>query len=186
MRTRLNLRTIGLWSISLISGGHKKEIRKDSSVPVIFLTARKDEVDRIVGLEIGGDDYVSKPFSPRELAARVKAVLRRTSSGEAASANEGTSRFTIDENQLVISYCGKSLDLSRYEYRLLKTLMSHPGWVFSREKLKDLVWEDPEASLSRTVDTHIKTIRAKLKAINSEDDPIKTHRGLGYSFKEGS
>jgi len=162
-----------------------KEIRKTSSVPIVFLTARTEEVDRVVGLEIGGDDYVPKPFSPRELAARVKAVLRRFPSTEAEEeAAQGGPPFLVDKQRMRISYYGQPLDLSRYEFRILEVLVGRPGWVFSRERLMDLVWEEPEISMDRTVDTHVKTIRAKLRKIKPDFDPIRTHRGLGYSLKE--
>ncbi|MBM4143807.1 MAG: two-component system response regulator CreB [Lentisphaerae bacterium] len=158
-----------------------KDIRRTSAIPVIFLTARADEIDRVVGLEIGGDDYVVKPFSPRELSARVKAVLRRAN---APSDGGGSAPFQVDERKKRIAYFGRPLDLSRYEYRILHVLIGKPGWVFSRDQLMDLAWEEPEASLDRTVDTHIKTLRAKLKEIRPKLDPIRTHRGLGYSLKE--
>ncbi len=162
-----------------------KEIRKTSAVPVIFLTARTDEIDRVVGLEIGGDDYVAKPFSPRELAARVKAVLRRCPSGDSElEAARAHSPFVLDEQKAKVSYFGTPLDLSRYEFRILEVLLRRPGWVYSREKLMEMVWEAPEASMERTVDTHVKTIRAKLRKIKPDADPIQTHRGLGYSLKE--
>jgi two-component system catabolic regulation response regulator CreB len=161
-----------------------KEVRRTSRIPVIFLTARSDEVDRVVGLEIGGDDYVTKPFSPRELAARVKAVLRR-GTGEGSGPEEATDvPFALDGKRLTITYYGKPLDLSRYEFRLLEVLIERPGWVFSRDQLKDLVWEEPESSMDRTVDTHIKTIRSKLREIDPDRNPIQTHRGLGYSLRE--
>ncbi|MFC1498344.1 two-component system response regulator CreB [Verrucomicrobiota bacterium] len=162
-----------------------KDIRKTSAIPIIFLTARSNEIDKVVGLEIGGDDYMVKPFSPRELAARVKAVLRRTPSAtDSENTNIVNSPFFIDKKRMKISYFGKPLDLSRYEYKILEVLIKRPGWVFSRDQLMDLAWEEPEASLDRTVDTHIKTLRAKLKKIKPKIDPIKTHRGLGYSLKE--
>lgn len=162
-----------------------KQIRKTSAVPIIFLTARTDEIDRVVGLEIGGDDYVPKPFSPRELTARVKAVLRRFPSADDGSGAAGVhSPFLIDRQRMTIWYFGKPLDLSRYEFKILEVLIGRPGWVFSREKLMDLVWEEPEASMDRTVDTHVKTLRAKLRTIKPGSDPIQTHRGLGYSLKE--
>jgi len=159
-----------------------KEIRRTHATPVIFLTARTDEVDRVVGLEIGADDYVVKPFSPRELTARVRAVLRRT----LGKGNGLDSRqiFEVRDPKRQILYHGKLLELSRYEYEILKTLIRRPGHVYSRDQLMDLVWEQPEASLDRTVDAHIKNIRAKLKAIMPADDPIATHRGVGYSLKE--
>jgi len=162
-----------------------REIRTHSRVPVIFLTARADEIDRVVGLEIGGDDYVVKPFSPRELTARVKAVLRRISSQGEEPSEENDLVFSVDERKKSISYHRTPLELSRYEYRLLKTLVDHPGWVFSREKLKSLVWEDPHASMDRTVDAHIKMVRAKLREIRPEENPIRTHRGQGYSLGTG-
>lgn len=159
-----------------------KRLRLRHEVPIIFLTARDAEIDRVVGLEVGADDYVSKPFSPRELSARVKAVLRR-SRPPAVSGGRG-SNFQVDESRCQISFCGRPLELSRYEYRLLQTFLRRPGQVFSREQLMDLVWESPEASMDRTVDAHIKNIRAKLRALNPELDPIVTHRGLGYSLNE--
>lgn len=164
-----------------------KRIRILSNLPVIFLTARSGEIDRVVGLELGADDYLAKPFSPRELTARVRAVLRRTSSPvptPPSPAQSSGSPFVVDEERYAISYYGKQLELSRYEYRLLFTLISKPGRVFTRELLLDRISEDPDMSLQRTVDTHIKTIRQKLRHAHPDDDPINTHRGFGYSLKE--
>ncbi|HSS78275.1 MAG TPA: two-component system response regulator CreB [Thermoanaerobaculia bacterium] len=159
-----------------------RRIRQRHDVPIIFLTARAGEVDRVVGLELGADDYVVKPFSPRELAARVKAVLRRARSPSGRPPGEA---FTLDEERLQITYFGKPLDLSRYEYRLLAVLLKRPGRVYSREQLLELVWDEPEASLDRTVDAHVKNLRAKLRDVRPDVDPIATHRGTGYSLKEG-
>lgn len=159
-----------------------KEIRKAHNLPIIFLTARSDEIDRVVGLEIGADDYVTKPFSPRELSARVKAVLRRTQQHVASP--RSTQSFQVDESRRQIAYFDHALELSRYEYEILRTLIRRPGHVFTRDLLMDLVWEEPEASMDRTVDAHIKNIRAKLKAVRLDIDPISTHRGVGYSLKE--
>jgi two-component system, OmpR family, catabolic regulation response regulator CreB len=159
-----------------------KQIRETHSTPIIFLTARKDEVDRVVGLEIGADDYVIKPFSPRELTARIKAVLRRTRAG--GGKGNTSDPFQTNESKRQIVYFGKPLDLSRTEYEILKTFIRRPGQVFSRDQLMDLAWDEPETSLDRTVDVHIKNIRAKLKAANPGKDPIVTHRGSGYSLKE--
>jgi len=161
-----------------------KEIRRGSDVPIIFLTARSEEIDRIVGLEIGGDDYVVKPFSPRELSARVKAVLRRGRQKGEEREGEGESPLVLDPNRKTVSYFGRPLDLSRTEFRLMEVFMGRPGWVFSRDQLMEMAWEEPEASLERTVDTHIKTIRAKLKEVQPGLSPIRTHRGLGYSLQE--
>ena len=159
-----------------------KQIRQESMVPVIFLTARSDEVDRVVGLEIGGDDYIVKPFSPRELAARVKAVLRRTRIAPVEPGKSGL--FETDKDKRLICYCGIPLELSRYEYNILTVFVEKPGRVFSRDQLMEKAWDEPEASMDRTVDAHIKNIRAKLKQINPDYDPIITHRGVGYSLKE--
>ncbi len=164
-----------------------RQIRATSPLPLIFLTARSDEIDRVVGLELGGDDYVTKPFSPRELSARVKAVLRRTASSQrsAYSPPADTVRwFEIDREKCRIRYRDAALELSRTEYRLLSLLLRSPGRVYSREQLMDQAWEHGGISLERTVDTHIKTLRQKLKAIDPDDDPIVTHRGLGYSLRD--
>jgi two-component system catabolic regulation response regulator CreB len=161
-----------------------RRIRQRHDVPVIFLTARASEIDRVVGLELGADDYVTKPFSPRELAVRTKAVLRRARHGGGGPPPPATS-FALDEERRQISYHGKPLDLSRYEYRLLAVLLKRPGRVYSRDELLDLVWDEPEASLDRTVDAHVKNLRAKLREIRPDLDPIATHRGMGYSLKEG-
>lgn len=164
-----------------------KEIRKTSSVPIIFLTARSDEIDRVVGLEIGGDDYMVKPFSPRELTARIKAIIRRSSNGTCDTTQMqqiSSLPFAVDIQKMAICYHGSMLDLSRYEFKILQTLIEHPGRVFSREQLMQRAWDVPDVSLERTVDTHIKTIRSKLKAVKPDIDPIETRRGFGYALKE--
>jgi len=159
-----------------------REIQRRDKVPVIFLTARSGEVDKIVGLELGADDYLAKPFSPRELTSRVRAVLRRSKGAITAVAVPAVWRH--DEGRCQISYRGKTLELTRNEYRLLSALLASPGRVFNRDQLMTAAWDDPGAALDRTVDAHIKTIRAKLRAAVPEADPIVTHRGLGYSLKE--
>jgi two-component system catabolic regulation response regulator CreB len=159
-----------------------RELQKLGAPPVIFLTARSSEVDRIVGLELGADDYLAKPFSPRELTARVRAILRRANGkGTAAPAATG---WTHDEARCRISYQGKALELTRNEYRLLAALLASPGRVFNRDQLMAAAWDDPGAALDRTVDAHIKTLRAKLRDAAPDADPIVTHRGLGYSLRE--
>lgn len=160
-----------------------RKIRASSDVPVIFVTARKDEIDRVIGLEIGADDYVVKPFTPRELTARIRAILRRTESGGSADTSQPVV-FIVDEERCEVRYHGVSLHLSRYEFRLLKVLVQKPGRVYSRDQLMELAWEEPDTALDRTVDAHIKTVRAKLRAIRPDEDPIRTHRGLGYSLKD--
>ena len=153
-------------------------------LPVLFLTARGDEIDRVVGLELGADDYITKPFSPRELVARVRSVLRRSAGKASPAPATAPAPLHCDEGRRQIRYYGRALDLSRYEYGLLKTLLSRPGFVFTRERLLDLVWDDANESLDRTVDAHVKTLRAKLKAVAPELEPIRTHRGVGYALAE--
>jgi two-component system catabolic regulation response regulator CreB len=161
-----------------------RQIRERRDVPVVFLTSRSAEIDRVVGLELGADDYVSKPFSPRELVARVRAVLRR-SQGEASTSPASTEDavFHVDEGRRLVRYYGAALDLSRYEFGLLCALVRRPGHVFTREVLLDLVWTDAE-SLDRTVDAHVKTLRAKLRRITPTLEPIRTFRGTGYALAE--
>ncbi len=159
--------------------------RRSAALPIIFLTARSAEVDRIVGLELGADDYLVKPFSPRELTARVRAVLRRSHPAAPAcapAAAAGPWRHDIARCRL--NYRGRDLELTRNEYRLLATLVAAPGRVFSREQLLQAAWEDPGAALDRTVDAHVKLVRAKLREAAPEHDPIVTHRGLGYSLRD--
>ena len=161
-----------------------KRILQKQNIPIIFVTARAEEIDRILGLELGADDYVIKPFSPRELTARVKAVLRRASAPTLSGPTYTYGSFFLDETKFSISYLNSALELSRYEYRLLVILLKSPGRVYSREHLMQLAWEEPDMSLERTVDTHIKTIRQKLRALDPEQELIITHRGIGYSLKE--
>ncbi|HLP02057.1 MAG TPA: response regulator [Opitutaceae bacterium] len=189
-------------------------------LPVIFLTARSEVIDRVVGLEIGGDDYLSKPFSPRELTARVKAVLRRrvpapppqlpaaagpsglsagevspcTRSEDAAApsipaqalpvCSAAHAQWFVDEGRCRIAYRGAALELTATEFRLLRTLVAHPGRVYSRDQLMHAAWPDPGSATDRTVDAHVKTLRAKLRVAAPACDPIQTHRGLGYSLRE--
>lgn len=162
-----------------------RRVRQFSDIPVIFLTARSDEIDRVVGLEIGADDYILKPFSPRELVARIRVILRRANGGAirfSPPPTGHTGRFELRQLEARILFCGHVLDLTRYEYLLLKALLTHPGHVLSRAQLMDQVWTDATDTLERTVDAHVKSLRAKLRAIAPEDDSIQTHRGMGYSL----
>jgi len=156
-----------------------KLIRATSNIPILFLTARNHEIDRIVGLEIGADDYVTKPFSPREVVARVKAILRR---GQ-INTHSNLEQLNVDEVANRIHYNGQHLDLTRYEFLLLKTLINQPLRVFTRSQLMDIVWVNAENTLERTVDAHIKTLRAKLRAIDAKSEAIITHRSMGYSLR---
>jgi two-component system, OmpR family, catabolic regulation response regulator CreB len=174
-----------------------------AQVPMLFLTARSDEIDRVVGLELGADDYIAKPFSPRELVARVRGILRRSvrvggSIGAAfappalaPTATPTAARplpFALDEERHQIRFYGRLLDLSRYEYGVLRLLVQRPGRVFTRDELLAKVWDDHSDSFDRTVDAHIKTLRAKLKAAVKSTapdiEPIRTLRGTGYALSE--
>ena len=157
-----------------------RELRAESEVPVLFLTARDGEADRVLGLELGGDDYVAKPFSPRELVARVRARLRRSTAADDGWRRRG--RFDLDATGHRIRFDGVLLELTRYESGLLETLLARPGAVLERAKLMDRVWGDAFDTGERTVDTHVKTLRAKLRAIAPGADPIRTVRGLGYAI----
>jgi len=162
-----------------------RRLRQFSDVPILFLTARSDEIDRVVGLEIGADDYVTKPFSPRELVARIRVILRRmTPPAPRPSVTPATPAiaFELRAAEARILFRAQPLDLTRYEYLLLKTLLEHPAHVLSRAQLMDRVWTDAPDTLERTVDAHIKSLRAKLRQIGADADPIQTHRGLGYSL----
>jgi two-component system catabolic regulation response regulator CreB len=157
-----------------------RQLRGFSDVPVLFLTARAEEIDRILGLELGADDYVAKPFSPRELVARVRARLRRVAPAD-RTAWRMAGPFEVDDEGHRIRFHGQPLDLTRYELALLAALLQRPGAILSRAQLMERAWTDASDSSDRTVDTHIKTLRAKLHAIDGGADPIRTHRGLGYS-----
>ncbi|MDZ7322518.1 two-component system response regulator CreB [Kosakonia sacchari] len=161
----------------------RRLLARAPALPVLFLTARSDEVDKLLGLEMGADDYIAKPFSPREVCARVRTVLRRLQKASLHSEMRRIGQFELDEDAAIIRWCGETLLLTRYEFLLLKTLLLAPGRVFSRQQLMDQVWSDAQESFDRTVDTHIKTLRAKLRAINAELTPINTHRGMGYSLR---
>jgi two-component system catabolic regulation response regulator CreB len=162
------------------------------ALPIVLLTARGEELDRILGLELGADDYITKPFSPRELCARVRALLRRA--GQAAEAGRQAGAPTPEAASLTglafqhdpaacrIALAGHWLDLTRLEYRLLATLLQAPGRVWSRAALLDAAWGTDADSNDRTVDTHVKTLRAKLRAAAPGSEPITTHRGMGYSL----
>ena len=171
-----------------------RRIRQLTEAPVIFMTARGDEIDRVVGLEMGADDYIVKPFSLRELVARVRAVLRRVDAATATAAGKpdslvatgATEVFRIDTVRRQIYYHAQPLDLTLHEYRLLETLLSHPERVFTRGELLERGWDAPDHRLERTIDSHIKSLRNKLREIDPEANPICTHRGMGYSLTPGA
>lgn len=158
-----------------------KTLRPQHPQPVIMLTAQDEETDRILGLELGADDYIGKPFSPRELVARVKAVLRRTQTQPAA---EATPIWHDDAPACCIRHQGRELPLTQGEYRLLRTLLHRPGRVFSREELLTAMFGGNRPSDPHTINTHIRALRHKLREAGVAGEPIRTHHGLGYSFNE--
>jgi two-component system response regulator RegX3 len=164
-----------------------RKIRASSEVPVLFLSARDTELDKVVGLEIGGDDYLAKPFGIRELQARVKALLRRSSGsrtgGDAPGERLEVRDFVLDETAHTAEYRGRSMDLTPREFELLACLMRHDGQVLSREQLLRQAWGWEYVVETKTVDTHIKRLRDKLEAVDASPDLIETVRGYGYRLK---
>jgi len=164
-----------------------RRISKDLDIPMIFLSARCEAVDRISGLELGGDDYIAKPFEPREVLARIRNVLRRAS-GTMGKAEPSTwirqGGFEHAPERREIRYDGQRLDLTSIEYGLLKGLLRRPGVVLSREQLMVLAWEDPYRPSDRTVDTHIKNLRAKILQVSGGRDLIGTSRNVGYFLRD--
>lgn len=157
-----------------------RELRSFSDVPVIMLTARVEEIDRLLGLELGADDYICKPFSPREVVARVKAILRRAR-GHGEQGNGVALR--IDETTHTAAFRGVPLELTPVEFRLLKTLAATPGRVFSRDHLLDNLYLDHRVVTDRTVDSHIKNLRRKLEQAAPGQDPIRSIYGVGYKLE---
>jgi len=158
-----------------------KQIRQFSMVPIIMVTAMIDEIDRLIGLELGADDYVCKPFSPKEVVARVHAVLRR-SEGD-FSQGEIYDSFEVNDETYSIKLNGDRLDLTPVEFRLLKMFIQSPGRVFNRDQILDNIFEDGRIVLDRTVDTHVKNLRHKLKIASPEHDYVRSVYGIGYSFE---
>jgi two-component system catabolic regulation response regulator CreB len=171
-----------------------RKLREDRAIPVLFLTARDAEIDRILGLEIGGDDYVTKPFSPREISARVRAILRRSAPADMSSNTQplpvaktgivkSAKKIEHDAVAMRLHCHGVCLDLTAHEYKLLLVLLENEGRVMSRDQLLEKAWYDPGAVTDRTVDAHIKTVRAKMRmAFEGAEEMIQTRRGLGYVF----
>jgi two-component system, OmpR family, catabolic regulation response regulator CreB len=162
-----------------------RRLRETTAIPVLFLTARDGELDRILGLELGGDDYVTKPFSPREIVARVRAILRRAQpQATLPQAHPTPGHGNVlhhDPSAMRIRCHGEMLDLTAHEYKLLLVLLEKPGRVFTRDQLLEHAWQDPGAVTDRTVDAHVKSIRAKLRGVRvGAEDLIQARRGLGY------
>jgi two-component system response regulator BaeR len=156
-----------------------KKVREFSSVPIIMITARIEEIDRLLGLELGADDYICKPFSPREVVARVKAVLRRV-----GTTSHGQSNLVLDENRYKATLSGRDLDLTAVEFNLLRFLAAHPGHIYSRSQLMDHIYPDQRTVEDRTIDSHIKKLRKKVAAIDPDQDLIHSVYGIGYKFEE--
>ena len=163
-----------------------RELRQRSSVPILFLSGRSEDIDRIIGLELGADDYMSKPFNPRELVARVRAILRRTASVVPVATNgervmrHGRLRIDLERFE---AFCGDDLvELTKTEFMLLRTLMRRPGKVYSRDELISGAYEDQIHVSDRTIDSHIRRLRNKLHDVGA--DPIETVRGIGYKLVE--
>lgn len=160
-----------------------KEIRRFSDVPIVMVTAKIEEIDRLLGLEIGADDYICKPYSPREVVARVKTILRRCKTPATAQALDEQSPLLIDEGRFQASWRNKVLDLTPAEFRLLKTLSLEPGKVFSREQLLNQLYDDYRVVTDRTIDSHIKNLRRKLEALDTEQPFIRAVYGVGYRWE---
>ena len=162
-----------------------KDLRRISQVPIIMITARVEEIDRLLGLEIGADDYICKPFSPREVMARIKAILRRIPQPEATTSGSGTPHLPnlhLDDTRFEVRYHDQLLELTPAEFRLLKTLADSPGRVFQRDQLINHVYDDQRIITDRTIDSHIKNLRRKMAAIAPED-VIRSIYGVGYKLE---
>ena len=156
-----------------------KDVRAHADIPIVMVTALVEEVDRLVGLELGADDYICKPFSPREVVARVKAVLRRGARERSGAA----SGLDMDESRYEAILDGRALDLTPVEFRLLKTLASRPGRIFPRGELLDSLYADHRIVADRTVDSHVKNLRRKLQKVREGDDLIHSVYGVGYKIE---
>ena len=155
-----------------------RTLRRTSAVPILFLSSRDDEVDRIVGLEIGCDDYLTKPFSPRELVARVRALLRRPPLATAATSVQQHGALALDPERLAVTWNGAEIALSATELGIIRTLLARPGRVFSRNELMDRAYATERVVSDRTIDSHVRRVRAKFAALGA--DPIETLPGFGY------
>jgi two-component system, OmpR family, response regulator BaeR len=157
-----------------------RELRTFTDVPLVMVTARVEEIDRLLGLELGADDYICKPFSPREVVARVKAVFRRVNRGAVSASALG---LTIDEQHHAAAFDGKPLDLTPVEFRLLRTLATAPGRVFSRTQLLDNLYSDHRVVTDRTVDSHVKNLRRKLERASPDREIVESVYGIGYKLE---
>ena len=160
-----------------------RELRKTSQVPIIIITARVDEIDRLLGLEIGADDYICKPFSPREVIARVKAVLRRAAPETQNAFAADTGNLKISEHTAQMMYGEKSCSLTAVELKLLKTLMGQAGRIFGRNQLMSMIYPDNRIVSDRTIDSHVKKLRQKIQSLDIENEYIHSVYGIGYKYQ---
>lgn len=156
-----------------------KEIRTFSNVPIIMVTARVEEIDRLLGLELGADDYICKPFSPREVVARVRAVLRR-SGGNTTYTEQG---LALDESRMQATLRGKDIALTAVEFKLLQIMAANPGRIFSRDQLMDRIYSDERIVSDRTIDSHIKKLRRKIASVVPDEELIRSVYGVGYKYE---
>ena len=157
-----------------------KEIRAFSNIPIMMITARVEEIDRLIGLELGADDYICKPFSPREVIARAKAVLRRISGENSTSTTE---IITLDENKFHATVYGQAVELTAIEFNLLKVLSKEPGRIYSRAQLIDLVYQDHRVVSERTIDSHIKKLRKKINILKADSEIVQSVYSVGYKVE---
>jgi two-component system, OmpR family, response regulator BaeR len=174
----LDLMLPGMDGLSIL-----RELRKTSTLPVILVTARVEEIDRLIGLELGADDYICKPYSPREVVARVKTVLRRTQPPPIATSVASASGIAINADTWQADFGGKRLDLTPKEFQLLQVLSAQPGRVFSRGQLLDAIYDDNLDVSERAVDSHMKNLRRKLAQAQPESEPIRSIYGVGFVFE---
>jgi len=160
-----------------------QEVRSFSDVPIIMVTARVEEIDRVLGLEIGANDYICKPFSPREVMARIKALFRTLASRQ-PTYQPASRVIELDVERMQATVCGNALDLTLVEFRLLQTLVSQPGRIFSRTQLMDNLYDDNRVVTDRTIDSHVKNLRKKIVEHHSDQEIIKSVYGVGYKFEE--
>ena len=157
-----------------------REIRSHSNVPIIMMTAKVEEIDRLLGLELGADDYICKPYSPREVVARVKAVLRRTGVNEQP---QTTDQFVLEEQTALVKIKGQSSSLTQVELGLLKTMLEHPGRIYNRQQLMNRIYSDNRIVSDRTIDSHVKKLRQKLKTLDADTEYVHSVYGIGYKFE---
>ncbi|HEX9019936.1 MAG TPA: response regulator [Nitrospirota bacterium] len=158
-----------------------RDLRTFSTVPIIMVTARVEEIDRLLGLGLGADDYICKPFSPREVVARIKAVLRRTRDGQPIQAQG----LVLDEQRYRAVFQGRDLELTAVEFRLLQLLSGHPGRIYGRQQIMEMIYPDDRFVSDRTVDSHIKKLRRKIEAVDPQASVIQSVYGVGYKFEPG-